>query len=72
MVTKHKEPNAIVNTCSVLAKILMVTKRYAVSPPRWLGSVLAKILMVTKQKRGRGIGGSGSVLAKILMVTKHI
>ena len=56
--------------CSVLAKILMVTKRRSrITVPK-LCSVLAKILMVTKRPRVIEINADGSVLAKILMVTK--
>ena len=51
MVTKHKEPNAIVDTCSVLAKILMVTKHQRYLTELALCSVLAKILMVTKPQK---------------------
>ena len=56
--------------CSVLAKILMVTKHTGISIPNTNGSVLAKILMVTKQKDINKKGQVCSVLAKILMVTK--
>ena len=56
--------------CSVLAKILMVTKPTILVFILLLGSVLAKILMVTKPTSGTLIFNLSSVLAKILMVTK--
>ncbi len=55
---------------SVLAKILMVTKRRQGYIEQSSGSVLAKILMVTKQNVTEDLITLSSVLAKILMVTK--
>ena len=65
MVKRHDE------LCSVLAKILMVTKHADATMVRAGGSVLAKILMVTKRKGIMEISNTSSVLAKILMVTKR-
>ena len=56
---------------SVLAKILMVTKRHEKREDCSPRSVLAKILMVTKQAIELDADKFGSVLAKILMVTKR-
>ena len=56
--------------CSVLAKILMVTKPYYAYNMTGCGSVLAKILMVTKLIAINISIIECSVLAKILMVTK--
>ena len=56
--------------CSVLAKILMVTKLSQEETLNFKGSVLAKILMVTKQYSWTSWLTGCSVLAKILMVTK--
>ena len=51
MVTKHNTvPNAM-HYCSVLAKILMVTKPTSFTDFTSQRSVLAKILMVTKPTR---------------------
>ena len=49
MVTKHQVILIVLDRCSVLAKILMVTKPEPLSAEDIHGSVLAKILMVTKQ-----------------------
>ena len=57
--------------CSVLAKILMVTKQMVLFVAAASGSVLAKILMVTKQPSNHFTNQKRSVLAKILMVTKQ-
>ena len=56
--------------CSVLAKILMVTKPFVLSNSDSICSVLAKIHMVTKPSNKIGSSSIGSVLAKIHMVTK--
>ena len=48
MVTKLLYFASTSNTSSVLAKILMVTKRREYTENQMFGSVLAKILMVTK------------------------
>ena len=50
MVTKQKIKTILVFQSSVLAKILMVTKRLAGYIVQDVGSVLAKILMVTKPR----------------------
>ena len=49
MVTKRKNWIIVTKISSVLAKILMVTKRPARYKYHTQGSVLAKIFMVTKQ-----------------------
>ena len=56
--------------CSVLAKILMVTKQFEFPIRIGFRSVLAKILMVTKHDIRSEVEKTCSVLAKILMVTK--
>ena len=48
MVTKHYICGQKDKDSSVLAKILMVTKRFSIMDMVDTGSVLAKILMVTK------------------------
>ncbi len=70
MVTKHIKLNIKINACSVLAKILMVTKLHTVQFIGYKSSVLAKILMVTKHTLQNLFHENCSVLAKILMVTK--
>ena len=70
MVTKHLHISFVILNCSVLAKILMVTKRSEEVVNLRVSSVLAKILMVTKPLFSPIIGHTRSVLAKILMVTK--
>ena len=70
MVTKLISPGINHSLSSVLAKILMVTKRRLGLEKEWFCSVLAKILMVTKPTILVFILLLGSVLAKILMVTK--
>ena len=72
MVTKLVVQWIALYPSSVLAKILMVTKRMDHEPTGQEGSVLAKILMVTKQDALHGFVEMSSVLAKILTVTKHI
>ena len=57
--------------CSVLAKILMVTKLPVICTYAIISSVLAKILMVTKLHIDYLHWFECSVLAKILMVTKQ-
>ena len=57
--------------CSVLAKILMVTKRACESFGDRVSSVLAKIHMVTKLRQSALDLNVCSVLAKIHMVTKQ-
>ena len=51
MVTKHNILNICSRLCSVLAKILMVTKLGYTVKKALLSSVLAKILMVTKPQK---------------------
>ena len=51
MVTKLLYFASTSNTSSVLAKILMVTKRREYTENQMFGSVLAKILMVTKPQK---------------------
>ena len=51
MVTKLPRSNRFLNSGSVLAKILMVTKHRGYSDHRTARSVLAKILMVTKPQK---------------------
>ena len=70
MVTKLSSTGKYKEDCSVLAKILMVTKRDFIKLCDWMGSVLAKILMVTKLHHFDIELLPSSVLAKILMVTK--
>ena len=70
MVTKHLDSSYFVNLCSVLAKILMVTKPRILVILALRRSVLAKILMVTKPRILVILALRRSVLAKILMVTK--
>ena len=50
MVTKHHWETIATSRCSVLAKILMVTKQLGSGGVGGSRSVLAKILMVTKLK----------------------
>ena len=70
MVTKHVQVYSNNNCCSVLAKILMVTKLKFKTLTLFKRSVLAKILMVTKLRSVAAFPWNSSVLAKILMVTK--
>ena len=70
MVTKLPVHNGAGLKSSVLAKILMVTKRKDEKVYLRFCSVLAKILMVTKPKCSSTYSFTSSVLAKILMVTK--
>ena len=70
MVTKPYYAYNMTGCGSVLAKILMVTKRPVVSFALFGCSVLAKILMVTKLIAINISIIECSVLAKILMVTK--
>ena len=71
MVTKPLDLPVFPFPGSVLAKILMVTKRSFKLQHGRRRSVLAKILMVTKQFFFNAFHLACSVLAKILMVTKH-
>ncbi len=71
MVTKRNNIVIIHCACSVLAKILMVTKPFPHTPAITSCSVLAKILMVTKHYSVNFAVFPSSVLAKILMVTKQ-
>ena len=70
MVTKLGTGSQRSSPCSVLAKILMVTKQCDMDIMIPMGSVLAKILMVTKLDSVVDMYLHCSVLAKILMVTK--
>ena len=70
MVTKRLFTKSDLEICSVLAKILMVTKLSGKLRLNKVCSVLAKILMVTKLIMVLHVGMGSSVLAKILMVTK--
>ena len=72
MVTKHVDMEINATRCSVLAKILMVTKRAVTLKFKLFCSVLAKILMVTKRRYVNAGDRVRSVLAKILMVTKLV
>ena len=71
MVTKHAWTASSNKSCSVLAKIHMVTKLDSHIIPIHLSSVLAKIHMVTKLLIGADVPFTCSVLAKIHMVTKQ-
>ena len=71
MVTKLERLVLDLTRCSVLAKILMVTKLIVRKGGSHMSSVLAKILMVTKLTGLVNEHFEGSVLAKILMVTKQ-
>ena len=70
MVTKQPLERFGAGGCSVLAKILMVTKLLYIFTYALPCSVLAKILMVTKPVFLAKARPKSSVLAKILMVTK--
>ena len=71
MVTKLCKSFKLLAKCSVLAKILMVTKPESINTFYLECSVLAKILMVTKPNPQDTVDCLCSVLAKILMVTKR-
>ena len=70
MVTKLTRMPRTVIMSSVLAKIFMVTKRFALLFYHTQRSVLAKIFMVTKLMSLYPSNTFSSVLAKIFMVTK--
>ena len=70
MVTKRVVICNTLITCSILAKIHMVTKLFQLGGKDSSRSILAKIHMVTKQNGEKLFYEIGSILAKIHMVTK--